>query len=100
MYMYIYMHVYIREKGDRAIFCETGFCDARDLVGGCECMKDAAILVTSLLQFQLEGFAPQIKKASRLRKTMDGQTTSFSGVDRNSGMGGRLSVSNKYKLFK
>ena len=50
-------------------------------------MKDAAILVTSLLQFQLEGFAPQIKKASRLRKTMDGQTTTFSGVDRNSGDG-------------
>ena len=65
-----------------------------------ECVKDAAILVTSLLQFQLEGFAPQIKKASRLRKTMDGQTTTFSGVDRNSGMGGRLSMSNKYKFLK
>ena len=39
---------------------ETRFCDARELVRGCECKKDAAILVTSLQQFQLEGFAPQI----------------------------------------
>ena len=60
MCIYIYIHVYMREMGDRARLCEPGFCDARDLVGGCECMKDASILVTSLLQFQFEGFAPQI----------------------------------------
>ena len=60
IYIYIYMHVYMREMGDRARLCEPGFCDARDLVGGCECMKDASILVTSLLPFQFGGFAPQI----------------------------------------
>ncbi len=47
--------------------------DFRSGAGGeYECMKDAAILVTSLLQFQLEGFAPQIlvsEKASRLNNS-------------------------------
>ncbi len=47
MCIYTYMHVCMREMGDRARLCEPGFCDARDLVGGCECMKDASILVTS-----------------------------------------------------
>ena len=43
-----------------------------------------AILVTSLLQFQLEGFAPQIlvsKMASRLNNIMEGQAATFSRID-------------------